>query len=215
MDDNEDGIDEFEPTKSSKSATVCDECFPPGTRRKDNEMKGWRWKCAMCKDYDLCTSCVMHTKHDCRHVFVSAIPPGGQEVPSYLCGMPSLQCAARPGAAHDDVSCRACEEQVVGLRFSCAICENYNLCENCFRSGQPQDIRKLGNHNDQVHAWFLIRAPIKKPAIESRFGSLWPYVAAMERQRSRSPQTTTKGPPKKSQIQASRSKMVEAKCKKK
>lgn len=170
-----------ESTSSTKDSddggpTVCDECFPPGTRCRDNELKGWRWKCAMCSDYDLCTSCVMRTKHDCTHVFVSSVPPGGQEVPQYLCGMPSLHCTAQPGSAHENVSCRACDGQVVGLRFKCAVCENYDLCECCFRAGQPEDLQKLESHNDQMHAWFLIRAPIKKPETNSRFGSLWPYM---------------------------------------
>mmetsp|Transcript_27810 Transcript_27810/g.78735 ORF Transcript_27810/g.78735 Transcript_27810/m.78735 type:complete len:389 (-) Transcript_27810:210-1376(-) len=156
--------------------TVCDECFPPGSRSRDNELKGWRWKCAMCSDYDLCTSCVMRTKHDPSHVFVSSIPPGGQDVPAHLCGMPSLSLAGPPGSAHENVSCRACDGQVVGLRFKCAVCDNYDLCECCFRAGQPEELHKLGSHNDQLHAWFLIRAPIKRPDAHSRFGSLWPYL---------------------------------------
>ncbi|KAJ8319866.1 hypothetical protein KUTeg_001453 [Tegillarca granosa] len=42
---------------------VCDSCG-------DDPIKGMRWKCCNCKDYNLCTPCYMQNKHDLSHGFV-------------------------------------------------------------------------------------------------------------------------------------------------
>ncbi|XP_057380632.1 E3 ubiquitin-protein ligase MIB2-like [Daphnia carinata] len=41
---------------------VCDGCKCQG-------ISGMRWKCQLCKDFDLCTSCFMEDKHDLAHSF--------------------------------------------------------------------------------------------------------------------------------------------------
>ncbi|XP_037684717.1 E3 ubiquitin-protein ligase MIB2 isoform X2 [Choloepus didactylus] len=41
---------------------VCDCC-------KKHGLRGMRWKCRVCFDYDLCTQCYMHNKHDLGHAF--------------------------------------------------------------------------------------------------------------------------------------------------
>ncbi|EFX67755.1 hypothetical protein DAPPUDRAFT_261080 [Daphnia pulex] len=41
---------------------VCDGCKCQG-------ISGMRWKCQLCKDFDLCTSCFMEDKHDLAHPF--------------------------------------------------------------------------------------------------------------------------------------------------
>ncbi|XP_020953123.1 E3 ubiquitin-protein ligase MIB2 isoform X2 [Sus scrofa] len=41
---------------------ICDCCRKHGLR-------GMRWKCRVCFDYDLCTQCYMHNKHDLAHAF--------------------------------------------------------------------------------------------------------------------------------------------------
>lgn len=156
---------------------VCDECYPPdGTSGSPPSLEGWRWKCAVCKDYDLCTSCVMRTAHPVGHVFVSAVPPGGKAVQLSFCDMPSLQCIAPAGSVHESIICRACSGTIVGLRFKCAVCSSFNLCEPCFRAGEPTEPEKHGEHDDQTHAWFLIRAPIARPE-RDRFGSLGRYIS--------------------------------------
>lgn len=165
------------------SYAVCDECCPAGVRQ-DTKLAGWRWKCAVCADYDLCTKCVMCTAHHAGHMFVSAVPPGSHSVPPALCGMPSLRTTAPLGSPHEHVECVACLGQVVGLRFKCATCPNFDLCECCFRAGLPEDHdrvgSRVGSHDDSTHAWFLIRAPLAAPALDVRFGSLGPYIPVGE-----------------------------------
>ncbi|OXB60973.1 hypothetical protein ASZ78_001238 [Callipepla squamata] len=41
---------------------ICDCC-------KKHGIRGMRWKCKMCFDYDLCTQCYMNNKHDLSHAF--------------------------------------------------------------------------------------------------------------------------------------------------
>uniref|UniRef100_A0ACB8EF66 E3 ubiquitin-protein ligase mib2 n=1 Tax=Sphaerodactylus townsendi TaxID=933632 RepID=A0ACB8EF66_9SAUR len=41
---------------------ICDCC-------KKHGIRGMRWKCKICFDYDLCMLCYMNNKHDLAHVF--------------------------------------------------------------------------------------------------------------------------------------------------
>uniref|UniRef100_A0A2K5PJ42 RING-type E3 ubiquitin transferase n=1 Tax=Cebus imitator TaxID=2715852 RepID=A0A2K5PJ42_CEBIM len=41
---------------------ICDCC-------KKHGLRGMRWKCRVCVDYDLCTQCYMHNKHELAHAF--------------------------------------------------------------------------------------------------------------------------------------------------
>ncbi|XP_062046272.1 E3 ubiquitin-protein ligase MIB2 isoform X3 [Lepus europaeus] len=41
---------------------ICDCC-------KRHGLRGMRWKCRVCFDYDLCTQCYMHNRHDLGHAF--------------------------------------------------------------------------------------------------------------------------------------------------
>ncbi|XP_032719050.1 E3 ubiquitin-protein ligase MIB2 isoform X4 [Lontra canadensis] len=41
---------------------ICDCC-------KKHGLRGMRWKCRVCFDYDLCTQCYMHNRHDLAHAF--------------------------------------------------------------------------------------------------------------------------------------------------
>ncbi|KAH9495559.1 E3 ubiquitin-protein ligase mib1 [Bulinus truncatus] len=43
---------------------VCDEC-------NENGIKGLRWKCSVCPNYDLCSSCYNKDKHSLSHSFLS------------------------------------------------------------------------------------------------------------------------------------------------
>ncbi|XP_053431362.1 E3 ubiquitin-protein ligase MIB2 isoform X3 [Nycticebus coucang] len=41
---------------------ICDYC-------KKHGLRGMRWKCRVCPDYDLCTQCYMQARHDLAHAF--------------------------------------------------------------------------------------------------------------------------------------------------
>lgn len=51
----------------------CDICNEPG---EFNEcIKGFRWQCLYCNDYDLCNKCYMEDEHDATHKFQRVIAP--------------------------------------------------------------------------------------------------------------------------------------------
>ncbi|XP_077508330.1 uncharacterized protein LOC144119635 [Amblyomma americanum] len=118
---------------------------------------GTRWKCAVCQDYDLCTKCYMSGKHSPQHAFVSFDGPG----------RPGIKVAARHGSEDflvtvnpaDDiargvmfrgVSCDACgQRDIVGTRWKCAACFNYDLCTTCHHGGK----------HSLDHAFLCIKVP--------------------------------------------------------
>merc|ERR1712194_586204 len=88
--------------------------------------------------------------------------------------MPCLPCTAEPFSVHPGITCMGCQGQIIGLRLKCAVCLGYELCECCFRAGRGPSMHS--SHDEQTHAWFLIRAPIEEPQLATRFGSLYRYV---------------------------------------
>lgn len=54
-------------------STTCDACH-------ENGIAGIRWKCMVCNDYDLCTSCYMNDKHDVDHKFKRIVEPASNPV---------------------------------------------------------------------------------------------------------------------------------------
>jgi len=53
------------------SKTTCAECKQAG-------LVGYRWKCTVCCDYDLCHHCYMAGKHDTSHAFFRIDTPYSQ-----------------------------------------------------------------------------------------------------------------------------------------
>ncbi|KAK3104827.1 hypothetical protein FSP39_011109 [Pinctada imbricata] len=51
------------PTGILHSTIICDGCG-------EEKVKGMRWKCTTCDDFDLCTKCYMGDEHDMTHPFV-------------------------------------------------------------------------------------------------------------------------------------------------
>jgi len=47
---------------------ICDTCAMKGVR-------GIRWKCALCDDFDLCHDCYMSNKHNLSHPFIRCDTP--------------------------------------------------------------------------------------------------------------------------------------------
>ncbi|CAG0913605.1 unnamed protein product [Notodromas monacha] len=52
---------------------VCDAC-------KTRGVLGFRWRCIVCDDYDLCTPCYMADKHDPKHAFSRQDVPGSRPI---------------------------------------------------------------------------------------------------------------------------------------
>ncbi|CAG8696050.1 15219_t:CDS:2 [Rhizophagus irregularis] len=85
-----------------------------------------RWKCTSCKDYDLCQICKNKSHihhHPDDHVFKL---------------MPHSDTSNRApqSALHLGIVCNCCNKTIHGMRWKCAFCEDYNLCQNCKSKSQ-------------------------------------------------------------------------------
>ncbi|CAB5363845.1 unnamed protein product [Rhizophagus irregularis] len=84
-------------------------------------VRGMRWKCTSCEDYDLCQVCKTKSHihhHPDDHVF--------ELVPHSRTSDRALQFAV-----HYDFVCKCCEKTIHGMRWKCTFCNNYDLCQDC------------------------------------------------------------------------------------
>ncbi|KAK0208907.1 hypothetical protein DFS33DRAFT_1306348 [Desarmillaria ectypa] len=93
---------------------TCDLC--------DSRIRGDRYKCVNCPDFDTCDSCYAITKEQHpHHTFVKIPNPA-----DYLCSNGPI------GAMHMAV-CNACNKSIYGVRYKCMHheCPDFDLCERC------------------------------------------------------------------------------------
>ncbi|CAB5386357.1 unnamed protein product [Rhizophagus irregularis] len=84
-------------------------------------IRGMRWKCASCENYDLCQDCkpksqIYHYPYD--HVF--------ELVPHSVTSNRSPRFAV-----HYGIMCKRCNSEIRGMRWECTFCQDYNLCQDC------------------------------------------------------------------------------------
>ncbi|CAG0899056.1 unnamed protein product [Darwinula stevensoni] len=107
----------------------CDSCRGP--------VRGSRYKCLQCRDFNLCSTCeASGTKHS-QHSFI--------RLPSRMSDVrltPDLDGII--GAIHPGVTCSSCSNGVKGGRFKCLVCPQYDLCSKCEQS------RELHFHHPMI-----------------------------------------------------------------
>ena len=108
---------------------ICDGC-------KTTPIRGIRYKCKQCKDFDFCQDCYDKNKESHGHDFRKILHPPCRNRP----GHPNKEYCNR-GVIHSKVMCDGCGMlPISGWRFKCSICDDYNLCENCEeRLGREHD----------------------------------------------------------------------------
>ena len=98
----------------------CDGC-------KMNPIRGNRYKCKGCPDFDFCESCYQKNKESHGHEFTKIEKPKNTR----RLGHKNTKYCQR-GLVHRDIRCEGCGlYPFVGYRYMCTICDDYNLCENC------------------------------------------------------------------------------------
>ncbi|EPQ60265.1 hypothetical protein GLOTRDRAFT_134979 [Gloeophyllum trabeum ATCC 11539] len=119
---------------------VCDSC---------NEIVvGVRHKCLDCPNYDLCTPCMESGSaelHNPFHEFFDVTEPGGMYVHNVFSGngertaAPPVETRTRPAAAvppaepvRHNATCDLCDSRIVGERYKCLDCPDFDACERCF-----------------------------------------------------------------------------------
>ncbi|GES96377.1 carbohydrate-binding module family 13 protein [Rhizophagus clarus] len=98
-------------------------------------IRGERWKCTSCENYDLCQVCKTKSNihnHPDDHGF-KLIPHSetSGRAPQFF--------------RHYGVMCDSCEKTIRGMRWKCLFCKNYDLCQDC-KSKSP-------NVHDNNHAF--------------------------------------------------------------
>lgn len=136
-----------QPTTVIHRNIVCDNC---------NEIVvGVRRKCLDCPDYDLCTPCIESgaaERHDSSHEFFDIETPGRVFVHTVFSGKGERNASAasrsptagspRSSAGTSVVirkpvrhsaACNMCDSPIVGDRFKCVNCPDFDTCTNCFK----------------------------------------------------------------------------------
>ena len=98
---------------------------------------GCRYKCAICPNFDFCENCEKALAKEHSHPMVQISDPSWK--------LYSLQCSLKEeykmeknnqhiDIIHDGISCNGCgAKSIVGSRYKCAICPNFDYCENCLK----------------------------------------------------------------------------------
>ncbi|XP_067942161.1 uncharacterized protein [Watersipora subatra] len=141
---------------------TCDEC------RRDN-IKGHRYKCGICEDYDLCEACEAKPRgmvHDEDHLFIQMKKPRTAPPPfktilhedSVVMGMSQDMSSNSHKLKVSDsrtitYRCDNCHTSpIVGTRYKCGICADYDLCSECEK--KSEDI------HDPKHVFLVLRNPV-------------------------------------------------------
>jgi len=132
---------------------ICDHC-------KKVPIKGVRYRCAMCANYDLCETCMKSrtwATHDPSHLFLAISRPVGAIWSDTNTSMPidftSFAIVANRDGLKHAVKCDACgTKRLVGYRYACVVCM-INLCEACEAKGV----------HDPNHTRLKIAQPSSKP----------------------------------------------------
>jgi hypothetical protein len=119
-------------------SAICDAC--------DKTIVGIRYKCAVCPDYDLCESCEPKSQsvHNPEHVFLKLLKPTHS---GRAC---SFGGNRRHPAVHNAI-CDSCNQRIVGKRFKCTNCPDYDLCSACEPSAKTV--------HDPTHIFVKMRHP--------------------------------------------------------
>jgi len=166
-------LDNEEQPNREVHPAICDAC--------NQGIVGIRYKCNSCPDYDLCESCEPNcqTIHDPNHSFLkirkspqhhryhyrrghcnSATSEGTTAVPqssvdhrnvfiSGFGGRPNQFTGILP-VVHPAL-CDSCNSRIIGIRFKCIDCPDYDLCENC--------MPKANTIHDSTHTFAKILFP--------------------------------------------------------
>ncbi|CAG8640940.1 7480_t:CDS:2, partial [Funneliformis caledonium] len=120
----------------------CDSC--------SEIIKGFRYKCGHCADFDLCAYCV-GSEHNNNHVFLKIRNP--IFIDSRIILLPPF----RYRSIHEEVGCDICGQNPIhGIRYKCGQCANFDICSKCEEN--------ISESHDQSHLFIRLNRPIRTEA---------------------------------------------------
>lgn len=117
-----------EEKKECHNHIICDGC-------KMNPIIGKRYKCKTCYNFDFCEKCYESNKATHKHQFqLFGKLEDSQKKPVQPSTNNNTQEKGKNNnkAIHSNVRCDGCNMYpLVGCRFKCAVCPNFDFCEKC------------------------------------------------------------------------------------
>ena len=135
------------PGRNQVHSAICDGC--------DETIKGVRYKCLDCPDWDYCSSCQVNS---------SFIHPGHRFVPLYepVEGPGNLWFRTTHKAVHHGVCCDGplCARSgayIAGDRYKCAVCHDTDFCATCEASP--------ANTHNKTHPLIKFKTPVRRVSV--------------------------------------------------
>ncbi|KAF9925858.1 hypothetical protein FBU30_004446 [Linnemannia zychae] len=102
---------------------LCDVCM--------NTIKGIRYKCQECDNYDLCQECHPHAtdRYHPNHTFTAIEKPISILTRPIATTIPRRPMNIKP--VEHGAYCDICTVMIAGVRHKCLQCPDYDLCEEC------------------------------------------------------------------------------------
>ncbi|CAO3576289.1 unnamed protein product [Absidia cylindrospora] len=110
----------------SPSSVLCGGCKEP--------IIGYHFACDQCIDYHACLSCHHQNciPHDSTHLIRYMEYIETSTITSYQHKSSNkTDPKKKPGVKHSNVICDHCHCDIVGVRYKCGHCPDYDLCETC------------------------------------------------------------------------------------
>ena len=127
----------------------CDGC-------KMYPIKGNRYKCKNCKNFDFCENCYEKNKQNHKHEFVK-LEKSVYGAPRFLPNNSQNEIYQKKieknknKEIHYNITCDGCKmKPIIGNRYKCTDCTNFDFCENCYQKNKENHKHKFKKFEKSV-----------------------------------------------------------------